>query len=261
MASSSSNNSLGVLVEAKKEYLNQLYNIMCPHMIQTFQDIYNSAVKESKGKQVLRTFQKKLQETIPKWNNEIISTNVKNTSSVNFNGDYAIFIFDSTLSFVDTLNLIPNRSLPPNNVYTNNLSFTNSGLFRMLPGKYVAAIYFKPIGQGWQIVNNTNSFTNYIEIKVINSNAIELNSTISSLQTSPFKIGDSLNVTANVKNTSSSKYLGQYQLALYTLDGITVQQIGTTISDTLNGLPPNYTYVTPFLKFNSVVKVIFIFRN
>lgn len=183
-----------------------------------------------------------------------INTNVKNTSNVNFNGDYAIFIFDSTLSFVDTLSLITNRSLPPNNIYTNNLSFTNSGLFRMLPGKYVAAIYFKPNGQGWQIVNSTNNFNNFIEIKVVNTNAIELNSSISTLQTTPFKIGDSLNVTVNVKNTSSIKYLGQYQLALYTLDGIGVQSIGTTISDTVNGLPPNYTYVSPYLKFNSVVK-------
>jgi hypothetical protein len=184
-----------------------------------------------------------------------IATNVKNTSNVTFNGDYAIFIFDSTLSFVDTLNLISNRTLPPNNVYTNNLTFTNNGLFRMLPGKYIAAIYFKPNGQGWQLVGNSSSFNNYIEIKVINTNIIELNSAISTLQTAPYKIGDSLNVTLNVKNTSTTKYFGQYQLALYTLDGLGVQQIGKIITDTTNGLPPNYTYGSPFLKFNSLLNI------
>ena len=59
----------------------------------------------------------------------------------------------------------------------------------------------------------------------------------------------------NVKNNSTTKYLGQYQLALYTLDGFGVQQIGKAIIDTTNGLPPNYTYVSPFLKFNSLLNV------
>ena len=121
--SSSSNNALGVLVEAKKEYLNQLYNIMCPPMIQTFQEIYNSAVKESKGKQVLRTFQKKLQETIPKWNNEIINTNVKTlTDSCSWFSDIVAAVFVSYVKILSSVKLKSVRTklsikMPENDVF------------------------------------------------------------------------------------------------------------------------------------------------
>jgi len=42
-----------VLVDAKKEYLNQLAIIMVPFMIETFQDVYNESVSRSKNKKVI----------------------------------------------------------------------------------------------------------------------------------------------------------------------------------------------------------------
>ena len=60
--------NLNVLCEAKKEYLGQMYLIMCPAMIEVFQDIYGEAVKTAKGKQVLIMFQKLLKE-VPNWSN------------------------------------------------------------------------------------------------------------------------------------------------------------------------------------------------
>ena len=59
---------LGIMVEAKKEYLGQMCLVMCPPMIEVFQEIYNEAVKTSKGKQVLMMFQKHLKE-VPNWSN------------------------------------------------------------------------------------------------------------------------------------------------------------------------------------------------
>jgi hypothetical protein len=35
------NNSLNILVEAKKEYLHQMVSVMSPMIIETFQDLYN----------------------------------------------------------------------------------------------------------------------------------------------------------------------------------------------------------------------------
>jgi primosomal protein N'' len=61
-------NNLNILVEAKKEYLGQLYTIMCPTMIDVFQDIYNESVNLSKGRQTLIMFQKLLKE-VPNWSN------------------------------------------------------------------------------------------------------------------------------------------------------------------------------------------------
>jgi hypothetical protein len=60
--------NLNVLVEAKKEYLGQLCLIMCPAMIEVFQDTYNEAVTMSKGRKVLVMFQKLLKE-VPNWSN------------------------------------------------------------------------------------------------------------------------------------------------------------------------------------------------
>jgi len=65
---------LNVLVEAKKEYLNQLCILMCPVMIQAFEEMYKEAHKLSKGKRVLMQYQKLLKE-VPNWNDHIVKQN------------------------------------------------------------------------------------------------------------------------------------------------------------------------------------------
>ena len=56
------------MCEAKKEYMGQLYLIMCPPMIEVFQDMYNEATKLSSGRKTLIMFQKLLKE-VPNWSN------------------------------------------------------------------------------------------------------------------------------------------------------------------------------------------------
>lgn len=60
-----------VLVDAKKEYLNQLAIIMVPFMIETFQDVYNESVNRSKNKKVLAMNQLLLKD-VKVWNDNII---------------------------------------------------------------------------------------------------------------------------------------------------------------------------------------------
>lgn len=60
--------NLNIMVEAKKEYMNQLYLLMCPPMIEVFQDMYDEATKLSKGRKTLIMFQKLLKE-VPNWSN------------------------------------------------------------------------------------------------------------------------------------------------------------------------------------------------
>lgn len=60
--------NLSVLVEAKKEYMGQLCLIMCPPMIEVFDDMYNEASKLSNGRKTLLMFQKLLKE-VPNWSN------------------------------------------------------------------------------------------------------------------------------------------------------------------------------------------------
>jgi hypothetical protein len=60
--------NLNIMCEAKKEYMGQLYLIMCPPMIEVFQDMYDEATKLSKGRKTLIMFQKLLKE-VPNWSN------------------------------------------------------------------------------------------------------------------------------------------------------------------------------------------------
>ena len=59
--------TLNIMVEAKREYLGQLCQLMCPSMIETFDKMFEEAYNMSKGRKVLIMFQKLLKE-VPNWN-------------------------------------------------------------------------------------------------------------------------------------------------------------------------------------------------
>ena len=73
-------NSVPVLVEAKKEYTNQLQQILTPRLYEGFKSIYNDILKalsdemihgNTQSGSVVKLFQKSLKD-IPLWNNEMI---------------------------------------------------------------------------------------------------------------------------------------------------------------------------------------------
>jgi primosomal protein N'' len=68
------------MVEAKKEYMGQLCLIMCPIMIEVFQDMYDEATKLSKGRKTLIMFQKLLKE-VPNWSNQMSSQHANNIAN------------------------------------------------------------------------------------------------------------------------------------------------------------------------------------
>jgi hypothetical protein len=72
--------NLNVLCEAKKEYMGQLYLIMCPPMIEVFQDMYDEATKLSKGRKTLIMFQKLLKE-VPNWSNAMSKQHTDNIAN------------------------------------------------------------------------------------------------------------------------------------------------------------------------------------
>lgn len=72
--------NLNILVEAKKEYLGQLCQIMCPAMIEVFSDMYDEASKLSKGRKVLIMYQKLLKE-VPNWSNAMSKQHTDNIAS------------------------------------------------------------------------------------------------------------------------------------------------------------------------------------
>src|SRR5210317_103730 len=68
---------LNIMVEARTEYMGQLCMIMCPPMIEVFQDMYDEATKLSKGRKTLIMFQKLLKE-VPNWSNQMSSQHTNN---------------------------------------------------------------------------------------------------------------------------------------------------------------------------------------
>jgi hypothetical protein len=72
--------NLNIMVEAKKEYMNQLYILMCPPMIEVFQDMYDEAAKLSKGRKTLIMFQKLLKE-VPNWSNAMSKQHTDNIAN------------------------------------------------------------------------------------------------------------------------------------------------------------------------------------
>jgi hypothetical protein len=178
-----------------------------------------------------------------------ISTNITNNGSNPFNGDYTVAIFDASNNFIDYVQTLTNYSLQGGYTYTNNLTFSTAGLYSMLPGTYYVGLYYRPTGGNWIQVANNGSYTNYAQIVVINPNDIELNSPIIVSPGTTLTQGQTASVNFNIVNDGVSTFYGQYKTVLYNLDGTFAQLIGTMNEN--NGLPSGYTYLSPYLTFNS----------
>ena len=97
--------NLSIMVEAKKEYLGQLCLIMCPPMIEVFHEMYNEAVKTSKGKQVLIMFQKLLKE-VPNWSNAMSKRHADNiTDRCSWFGDLLAAVFVACTKILSAVRL------------------------------------------------------------------------------------------------------------------------------------------------------------
>lgn len=103
-------NTVNILVEAKKEYTNQLQKILTPRLYEGFKSIYDDIIqlsskeleeKKTQSSSIIKTFQKMLKE-IPQWNNEMIKVEYNRIQKVS-NCDYienlieAVFITNTKI--------------------------------------------------------------------------------------------------------------------------------------------------------------------
>ena len=177
-----------------------------------------------------------------------ISTNLINTGTAAYAGDYCAAVFDLNNGLVDYVETKTGATLPVGYTYTNNLVFSTTGLFSVLPGTYRVGIFYRPTGGNWILVADRNGFTNLPQITIVNGNTIRLNS---ALTPSPaiFTQGQPASVNLNILNSSTSTFSGQYSVGLYNLDGSFVQTINTYTES--GGLPAGYTYLAPYLTFST----------
>jgi hypothetical protein len=178
-----------------------------------------------------------------------VSTNIANSGTNTFSGDYCAAVFDNQNNFIDYVQILTGYSLQGGYTYQNNLVFSNSGLVSMLPGSYQIYVYYRPTGGNWVQVNNNGNYINSASINVVNTNSIQLNSNMVVSSNGVFVQNQSASVNVNIINDGANTFTGQYQVNLYGLDGSFVETINT-ISEN-SGLPSNYTYLAPYLTFNT----------
>jgi hypothetical protein len=97
-----------------------------------------------------------------------VRLNLQNTSLFTFEGDYTVDLMNKNGGYVEELSRISNVSLPSGYVYTNKLTFNVPGLQSIPVGDYFIAVWYKPLGGDWALVNQ-GQYTNPKPITVVPS--------------------------------------------------------------------------------------------
>lgn len=168
-----------------------------------------------------------------------VTTDIANmATSGSFTGDFCAAIFDNNNAFVDFVEVMTNMTLPAQSHYTNGLTFSNTGLLSMLPGSYTIAVYYRTGGGNWIWIPQS-SYTNEIQVDVINPNSIELYAPMNVTPGSTLTAGQPVSVHLDVVNGGSTTFNGTWDVSLYDLDGYAVATIQSLTGESL---PPGYHY-------------------
>ena len=117
--------NLNILVEAKREYLEQLSILMCPPMIDVFVEMYDEAHKLSKGRKVLQMFQKLLKD-VPEWNETMAKDHTDNIANrCAWFKDLVAAVFVSSVKILSAVRLNKDNKklsvkLPTNEVFIHS---------------------------------------------------------------------------------------------------------------------------------------------
>jgi hypothetical protein len=182
-----------------------------------------------------------------------VSTNIANFGTNSFSGDYTLVAFDGNGNFGKFIDYVETKTnytpLPSQTAYSNNVVFSTSGLFTLLPGTYYLGLYYRPTGGSWKIVQNNSNYTNFQQITVVNPNPISLNSIMTVSPGTTLIQGQGVSVNLNIANNGSTTFTGQYNVGLYTLNGTFVQTINALNENV--GLSAGFTYSSPYLTFTT----------
>lgn len=117
--------NLNILVEAKREYLEQLSILMCPVMIDVFDEMYQEAYKLSKGRKVLIMFQQLLRD-VPEWSETMAKQHTDNIANrCAWFKDLVAAVFVSSVKILSAVRLSKDAKklsvkLPTNEVFIHS---------------------------------------------------------------------------------------------------------------------------------------------
>lgn len=119
-------NTLSILVDAKKEYTDQLISLMSPLMIDVFHQMFQEASKLSNNHKILQMFQKLLKE-VPNWSNAMSKQHSDNiTNKCSWFNDLLAAVFVSHVKILSAVRLQSGNKklslkLPTNEVFVQNV--------------------------------------------------------------------------------------------------------------------------------------------
>ena len=115
--------NLNILVEAKREYMEQLSILICPVMIDVFDAMYREAHTLSKNRKVLIMFQKLLKD-VPEWSETMAKQHTDNIADrCAWFKDLVAAVFVSSVKILSAVRLSKDTKkmavkLPTNEVFT-----------------------------------------------------------------------------------------------------------------------------------------------
>ena len=174
-----------------------------------------------------------------------IHTDIANLGTTTFNGEVGMAIFDENYAFVDFAATQAGLSLAPNMHFTDGLTFSNPGLVSLLPGNYNAILCYRAEGGNWMAAK-PGSYTNLLPFKVSYSSDIELYSDFFISTGDEITANQPFSVKADIINNGSLKFAGDFQVALYDMQGNFADLIDTRTGATMD---PGYYY--PDVEFHS----------
>ncbi len=155
-----------------------------------------------------------------------IHTNIANSGSGTFSGDYCAAAFDSDNHFIDFVEVKTGQSLQGGYYYSGGLDFTTTGMLSLLPGTYHISIFYKTSSGNWQIISD-GSYTNALQLEVQNNNDIALYNNVV-VSSGDITQNQSFTVNVDIANYGSSNFNGTFSADLYNMnDGSYVENIGT----------------------------------
>jgi len=168
-----------------------------------------------------------------------ITTQIGNTGSAAFAGDFSAQLFDTNMVYFATMQTLAGQNITAAGT-TPALTFTNSvPMYQMIPGTYNVRIMYRPTGTStWSPVANNGTFINDNVLVVGNSQSLEL-ATATVVKTNgvvtPTTLtkGQPAQISASIQNFLSGNFNGSVQAVLTDVVSGTQYIIQTLTSQTI----------------------------
>jgi hypothetical protein len=149
-----------------------------------------------------------------------ITFDIINEASETFAGDFAVALFDASSYFVKMMGgVLANRQLEPQAHVPGGITIVDT-LFGLAPGDYTLAVFARPTGMEWSIVD-AGSFQSSTILTVTEPNYAGQIYQYSLPSVSPPLLhrGEQLTIHADFGNRSTQAFFGDFSVWLYQTDG------------------------------------------